>query len=278
MAWADNAVMFAVLAPLLLLAERIAPESAAPSGPSCSRAGLGREGRVTDWAFALTGLAVAPAVWLGLAGAAGSAGRHGPLRPVFAALPPAAQWLAGFLLVDLGAYWLHRGEHAAGLLWRLHSVHHSPHHLDWLSGRRFHPVDAVAQQLLPVAAVVALGVRLGSLEPYLVVATVVTILAHCDLAIPCGPLRWIVVTPGYHRSHHEAEGADANFALVLPLMDKVFGTASTRPVRDRSFGTVEDVPTVGFVRLVAWGFGLPPRQAQRAKISKPAQNDTALAT
>src|SRR5688572_32092692 len=49
------------------------------------------------------------------------------------------------------------------------------------------------------------------------------------------PLRWILATPRFHHWHHaaETEAMDKNFAVHLPLIDRLFGTAYLPEGRDR---------------------------------------------
>ena len=271
MLWAQYALMFALFAPLLATAEWANPECERREPPPP----WWRRG--TDWAFAALQLALVPALAVGVNRWAPALVAHGPLHGVAASLPGTATAAGAFLVADFTAYWAHRGEHHFRAAWRWHSVHHSSVRLDWLAGRRFHPLDVVVQQVLPVGVVVALGVPLVALVPYFLVAGLVTLLAHCNVAVPGGWLARVVVTPGYHRSHHERGRAGSNFALVLPLSDILFGTASFER-GPRRFGTAGPVPETGFVALLHWGFGGRPRAAQRASTSTPAQKDTALAT
>ena len=41
-----------------------------------------------------------------------------------------------------------------------------------------------------------------------------------------GRLRWVMATPQFHHWHHgaEPEAVDKNFAVHLPLLDRMFGT------------------------------------------------------
>jgi len=130
--------------------------------------------------------------------------------------------------------------------------------------------------------VAGLGLPLVALAPWLFAAGVVTVLAHCNVAMPGRWIARVVVTPGYHRSHHERGRDGSNFALVLPVMDIVFGTASFE-AGPRCFGTTGAVPERGFLALVGWGFGWRggarnAGRAQRVSTTSPAQNDAALAT
>ena len=55
-------------------------------------------------------------------------------------------WVALFLIVlvaDLVQYGTHRAYHELPLLWRLHAVHHSAKHMDWMAGSRQHIVELI---------------------------------------------------------------------------------------------------------------------------------------
>ena len=62
-----------------------------------------------------------------------------PVAVVFAlSVPAAAQWIAGFLLLDLSFYYWHRANHGWPFLWRFHNVHHVDPDLDISTSVRFH--------------------------------------------------------------------------------------------------------------------------------------------
>ena len=56
-------------------------------------------------------------------------------------IPPSIQPLVAFLLFDFVGYWAHRWYHEVPELWKFHAIHHSPEHMDWISGFRIHPMD-----------------------------------------------------------------------------------------------------------------------------------------
>ena len=60
----------------------------------------------------------------------------------------AARLLAAFAVSEIGGYWGHRLSHEIPLLWRFHSLHHAPEHIDWLINTRAHPLDQVFEQAL----------------------------------------------------------------------------------------------------------------------------------
>ena len=57
-------------------------------------------------------------------------------------------------------------------------------------------------------------------------AALQAVLVHANVAIPFGPLRYLVTTPQYHHWHHSSErpALDTNFAVHVPLWDWLFGT------------------------------------------------------
>ncbi|MGE0673556.1 MAG: sterol desaturase family protein [Methylibium sp.] len=55
------------------------------------------------------------------------------------------QVFAAGVPLDLSLYVMHRLSHRHGLLWRLHSIHHSSNRLYWLNGERRHPLHLAFQ-------------------------------------------------------------------------------------------------------------------------------------
>jgi len=231
-----------VMAPLFMVLERLNPE-------------VGRkevcEDPRTDYAYIVAQIFVLPICGLILTTLVGAIAR-GP-RPT-AELNHGywAQASCAFIVAELTAYWTHRAEHTLPVPWRVHAIHHASRDVHWATSFRFHPADVAIQQLAPLLVVLALGFPLASLAPYLIVVGVVTLFAHCNISLPTTPL---IVTPGYHRTHHEKDRLDKNFAVILPVIDIVFGTASFER-GTREFGVVCPVPDHGFWRQFRWGCGL----------------------
>lgn len=221
-------VLWVVLAALLGLAEWVDPEDGQrrPIDPRDLR---------TDAGWVALYFLYMPALATILAAATSVTWRHSPAHGLLTDAPWALQVAVGLTVAELAAYWVHRLLHTVPALWRIHSVHHSSATLRWWSAFRFHPLDAVVSHGVPMIAAAACGAGPGVLVPYLAAVTVVTALAHADVYLPGRRMRWAVVTPAYHRSHHELGRDDTNFALVLPLCDVVFRTASFT-VGTRSFG------------------------------------------
>lgn len=143
-------------------------------------------------------------------------------------LASAPMWTQVLLLLgltDLAQYWLHRLFHSRWL-WPLHAIHHSAEEVHWTTTFRVHPLN----YLLYTTSVAIVARLLGfAPEAFLWTAPILFVfgaLAHANLNWGFGPLRWLVVSPIFHRWHHslQAEARDRNFAPLLPLWDLMFGT------------------------------------------------------
>jgi sterol desaturase/sphingolipid hydroxylase (fatty acid hydroxylase superfamily) len=173
-------------------------------------------------------------------------------RPLLAAVADrrvrfAAETAVGLLLFELGGYAYHRLAHALPALWRLHEIHHSSETMDWLASFRQHPLEILLVTLAQNAPLVLLGVPLGAHATVLIVLKLATVFVHSNVRVPVGPLRFVLVTPGFHHRHHQRGGAVANFASFLPLIDVVFGSYSGAPAH--AFGVERNLPD-SFVGLL----------------------------
>lgn len=161
------------------------------------------------------------------------------------ALPFAAQLPIALLVADVVGYWSHRLRHR-GVLWPFHAVHHSATQLDALAAARMHPLDDLIDNLFVGTAVLALGASpevFLALGPFILLHTMLT---HANVPWDFGPLRWVFVSPAFHRRHHaldRAAGRGCNFAGMFSLVDLVFGTFELpRGETPATFGCGEDLP------------------------------------
>jgi lathosterol oxidase len=141
------------------------------------------------------------------------------------------QLLAIVLVADLAQYAVHRAFHRVPLLWRFHAIHHSSVALDWLAGSRLHLADVVATRGLVLLPLVLLGFDQRPLEAYLVFVSFHAVFIHANLRLRLGTLERFLVTPRFHHWHHAAapEARDRNFAVHLPWLDRLFGSAHEPP-------------------------------------------------
>lgn len=135
-------------------------------------------------------------------------------------------WLGApitLLLADLGGYWAHRLKHRGGFLWRVHAVHHSSERLDWLAAARAHPLEEVVTVALAFVPLVLLGARVEWLAPIGPLLLLHAIVLHARVPFRYGPLRFLIVSPAFHRWHHAPE-ARCNYAGLFAFWDLAFGT------------------------------------------------------
>ena len=184
-------------------------------------------GHVQDACYlALHALVVIPLMTLLSVGAATLIGHASWLE-----LRPAAHW-PGWLLVPLTivamdlANWLaHYADHRVGALWRFHALHHSQEELSVLTSFRAHPLMHTTGFLLATIPVVVL-MPARPIAPVLITIYVcVGTLQHANLRWTFGPAGRVIVSPAYHRLHHDREDQHLNLGVVLTIWDVLAGRA-----------------------------------------------------
>jgi len=148
------------------------------------------------------------------------------LQAAVAAQPLLLQFLEIVVVADLAQYAIHRLFHRAPWLWRFHAVHHSSQAMDWLAASRIHLVDAVVTRAVGFVPLYVLGFAPGPVYAYLVFVSFHAIFVHANVRLGFGPLARLIGTPRFHHWHHAAEpqAVDRNFAIHLPVLDRLFGT------------------------------------------------------
>jgi len=127
-------------------------------------------------------------------------------------------------LSDLLVYWGHRLQHRVGFLWRIHSVHHSAEHLDWLAAHREHPLDTIYTMSLINLPAFVLGFPLQTIIGFITFRSIWAIYIHWNVRLPLGPLKMLLGAPQLHHWHHDSPRDAGNYANISPLMDILFGT------------------------------------------------------
>jgi sterol desaturase/sphingolipid hydroxylase (fatty acid hydroxylase superfamily) len=150
-----------------------------------------------------------------------------------AGMPLLARLAAALVVGEAGYYWGHRWTHEVPLLWRFHAIHHSAEQIDWLVNTRAHPLDIVFVRLCSFVPLIALGLAQPTMGKSLDVVPLLLLLIgtlwgffiHANLRWRFGWLGLLVSTPAFHHWHHtNDEHVNKNYASMLPVMDKIFGT------------------------------------------------------
>jgi sterol desaturase/sphingolipid hydroxylase (fatty acid hydroxylase superfamily) len=176
------------------------------------------------------------------------------LQATVAALPGGVQFGLALVLADLFQYGAHRMMHAVPWLWRFHAIHHSSTQMDWLAGSRLHLLDIVVTRATSFLPLFLLGIAAAPLSAYLVFVSFQAVLIHANVRFRFGPLRWLLATPEFHHWHHSAEpqAVDRNFAVHVPLLDWLFGTAYLPGRWPLRYGIEGNPVPEGYLAQIRW--------------------------
>jgi sterol desaturase/sphingolipid hydroxylase (fatty acid hydroxylase superfamily) len=131
--------------------------------------------------------------------------------------------------MDLANWLAHLADHRVGALWRFHALHHSQEELNVLSSFRNHPLMHTTGFVLATIPVVAL-MPARAIAPVLITSYVcVGTLQHANLRWTFGPAGRIIVSPAYHRLHHDRDDQRANLGVVFTIWDVLAGYAVFPP-------------------------------------------------
>jgi sterol desaturase/sphingolipid hydroxylase (fatty acid hydroxylase superfamily) len=187
--------------------------------------------------------------------------------PLMARLPVWVQFPLIVVVADIVYYWVHRAAHQIPWLWRLHRLHHSSRAMDWLAGERQHLAEIVIVRTAVLVPLLMLGFAQGPLLAYVTFAGIHAIFIHANFGARLGWLEPFLVTPRVHHLHHASDddAIDTNFAIHLPILDRLFGTAFAPPGRwPRRYGVVDFVAPEGFYAQQASVFARAPDRSDLA--------------
>ena len=138
------------------------------------------------------------------------------------------------LALDLLIYVQHVAFHAVPVLWKVHMVHHADPDYDVTTAVRFHPVEALSSMVIKIAGVMVIGASPTAVLAFEVILNGMAMFNHANVRI-LSPvdrfLRWMMVTPDMHRTHHSIiyEESNRNFGFNLSWWDRMFGTYLENP-------------------------------------------------
>jgi sterol desaturase/sphingolipid hydroxylase (fatty acid hydroxylase superfamily) len=161
----------------------------------------------------------------------------------------ASSLVAGFLILDLIQYLVHRCEHAVPLFWRFHALHHTDPDVDVTTSVRHHPIEYVFASAVYWLAVFLLDVPIVVVVSHGLAVFGTAAIQHGNIRLPERVERWlqpVVVTTDMHRIHHSVlyAQANSNYGAVLSIWDRLFGTCTriSRTQHDRMVFGVRELP------------------------------------
>jgi sterol desaturase/sphingolipid hydroxylase (fatty acid hydroxylase superfamily) len=161
----------------------------------------------------------------------------------------ALSFAAGFLLLDLLRYLVHRCKHAVPFLWRFHALHHSDPDVDVTTAVRVHPIEHLLNSAVFWLVVILLDIPAIAVVTYGLAAFAIEAVQHGNIRLPerlerC--LQPVLVTVDTHRIHHSVSFAQTsfNYATVFSIWDRLFGTYTrlTRAQHDSIVFGVRELP------------------------------------
>jgi sterol desaturase/sphingolipid hydroxylase (fatty acid hydroxylase superfamily) len=153
---------------------------------------------------------------------------HEGLLSEISAGPWVSFWVTLVSLEFVG-YWWHRLSHFVPWLWRLHAVHHSDTEVDATTALRHHPGEVLLGSFVNLGVIMFLGTQPITALGCSLLSLSMDAFTHGNLSLG-GVGRWLrylLVTPSFHRVHHSATlpYTNRNFSNNFPLFDYLFGTA-----------------------------------------------------
>lgn len=150
---------------------------------------------------------------------------------------PWVSFLLYLLAFDFLMYWLHRAQHQFNWWWALHSLHHSQRQMTMWTDSRNHLLDDLLIDAVFALVARLIGVGPGQFVALVALSQLMENLQHANVRLSFGRFgERLLVSPRFHRLHHsigvghEASGRGTlgghNFAVLFPVWDVLFGTAS----------------------------------------------------
>ena len=132
------------------------------------------------------------------------------------------------VVFDAVNYAIHRGQHQFEWWWRLHALHHSQRQMTMWNDSRNHLLDDLLRDLIWVLVAQLIGIAPGQFVAVVALTQLSENLQHANVRLwfgKVGERLWI--SPRFHRLHHsvQADRRGANFGVLLPWWDMLFGTA-----------------------------------------------------
>lgn len=142
--------------------------------------------------------------------------------------PLVLQIISAIIISGFLPYWIHRWSHeSTGVLWRIHSVHHSSERLYWANAVKFHPFNSAWNVFFSSLPLLLLGVGEEVIFLSGIISNYVAFFNHTNIDFRLGWMTWVFNMNELHRWHHskKIEEANSNYSAgAFVFWDIVFGT------------------------------------------------------
>jgi sterol desaturase/sphingolipid hydroxylase (fatty acid hydroxylase superfamily) len=176
--------------------------------------------------------------------------------------------VACFFAEDLAYYWFHRIAHERRFFWASHIVHHSSQHYNLTTALRQTWTGTLGLNFIFWLPMLYIGFPPLMVLMFSSISLVYQFWIHTELIDRMGPFEWIFNTPSHHRVHHatNAQYLDANYAGVLIIWDRMFGTFVPEDGKEKPrYGIVSQLGTFNPFRVAFHEWAGIWRDVTRAK-------------
>ena len=146
---------------------------------------------------------------------------------------PLAAFAVYLVVIDFAEYWRHRLSHKFEWWWALHALHHSQRRMSFWTDNRSHLIEDFLQSIWLATLALAIGIPPGQFFLAIIATRMLESLQHANLRLGFGAIgERLLVSPRFHRLHHaiglghEGIHRGCNFAVLFPVWDMLFRTAS----------------------------------------------------
>jgi len=132
------------------------------------------------------------------------------------------------LLVNDFLDWFHHlVRHKVWVFWCFHAVHHSQPDMNLFTDDRVHLMDEIIANCLVCIPMFMFAVDAPMAVSFALLLKWYPKFYHANIKADLGILRYILVSPQFHRIHHsiEPQHRDKNFGVIFSFWDQLFGTA-----------------------------------------------------
>ena len=144
-------------------------------------------------------------------------------------LPAWVQLVIIFVIRDFMQYTIHRLLHRYRWMWAFHKVHHSTEIMGFGALMRFHFMENIIYRTLEYLPLAMLGFGISDFFIVHMFTFVIGLVAHANLYLPIGRLKYFLNTPQMHLWHHAKNLPDThplgfNYGITLSIWDYLFKT------------------------------------------------------